>query len=80
MLALAAWPTYDEEKTVDSEKTIVIQFNGKIRGKMQCPAGESKENIIAAVKSDPEYDKYFEGKQLIKEIHVPDRLVNFVVK
>ena len=80
MLALGKWPEYDESKTVDSEKTIVVQFNGKIRGKMTIPAGTDKDTVISMVKADSEYDKHFEGKEVIKEIYVPDKLVNFVVK
>ena len=76
----AAYPTYDEAKTVDNIIEIVVQFSGKIRGKIQTAPDSSQEQVINQVKSDAQFAPYLEGKQIIKEIYVKNKLVNIVVK
>ena len=80
MLNQTSWPTYDEAKTVDATVEIAIQVNGKLRGTLVIPAGESKDNVLAAVKKDERIAANIEGKTIIKEIYVPNKLANIVVK
>ncbi len=78
--SLAEWPTYDEAKTVDSTVEIAVQINGKLRGTIMIPAEISKEDALEAVKNDERIKPFIEGKTIIKEIFVPKKLVNLVVK
>ena len=74
------WPQYSEEKCVDNEVEMVVQILGKVRARMNVAVTASKEEIIAKAKALPEIVKLTEGKTFIKEIFVPGKLVNFVVK
>ncbi len=76
--SLAAWPEYDEAKTVDREIELPVQINGKIRGKIVVAADASKDDILAAAKA--EVAQQLDGKTLVKEIVVPGKLVSLVVK
>ena len=78
--SLAEWPEYDPSKTVDSTVEIAVQISGKFKGTITLAAGLSKEDAIAAVKADERFAKQFEGKTIVKEIAVPDKLVNIVVR
>ena len=78
--SLAEWPTYDEAKTIDSTVEIAVQINGKLRGTMMIPAEISKEDALDMVKNDERIKPFIEGKTIIKEIFVPKKLVNLVVK
>ncbi|MCD8224076.1 MAG: leucine--tRNA ligase [Clostridiales bacterium] len=79
-LALASWPDYDEAKTVEAQTEIAVQINGKLRGNVTIPTGAAKEEVFAIAKADARIGALVEGKTFIKEIYVPNRLVNFVVK
>ena len=79
-LSLASWPTYEEAKTVDAQTEIGVQINGKLRGTVVIPTGADKEEVFAAAKADPRIASLVEGKTFVKEIYVPNRVVNFVVK
>ena len=79
-LSLASWPTYEEAKTVDAQTEIGVQINGKLRGTVVIPTGADKEEVFAAAKADSRIASLVEGKTFIKEIYVPNRVVNFVVK
>ena len=72
------WPTYDEAKCVDSEIEIVVQVCGKIKAKLMVAADASKEEMLQSAKSAIENE--LSGKQIIKEIVVPGKLVNIVEK
>ena len=74
------WPKYDEAKTVDAQTEIGVQVNGKVRGKLVIPTGADKDEVLADAKKDPKIAALLEGKTLVKEVYVPNRLVNFVVK
>lgn len=74
------WPTYEEKALVKEEVTMVIQINGKVRGKEIMPAGASKEEIETAALENNNVKKYTEGKNIIKVIVVPQKLINIVVK
>ncbi len=78
--SLAEWPSYDEAKTVDSTVEIAVQINGKLRGTILIPAEISKDDALATVKNDEKIKPFIEGKSIIKEIFVPKKLVNLVVK
>ena len=77
---LAPWPDYDESKTVDKTVEIAVQICGKFRGTLTLPADSGKEQMLAAVKADGKFASYLEGKTVLKEIAVPGKLVNLVVK
>ncbi len=79
-LTVSAWPEYDEAKTVDSTVTIGVQVNGKVRGTVSLAADCTKEEALASAKEDENIKKFLEGKTLVKEIYVPGKILNFVVK
>jgi len=76
----ASWPTFDEAKTVDASIEIVLQANGKIRGKMTVPTGLSREELEKLAMESDEARAITEGKQVVKVIAVPDKLINIVVR
>ena len=78
--SLAPFPTYDEAKTVDATAEYGVQICGKFRGKLTLPSGTGKEEALEAVRKDPNFEKFLEGKEIVKEIFVPDKLINIVVK
>ena len=80
ILSLAAWPTYDEAKTIDDTIEIAVQIMGKLRGTVTIPTGASREDMIAAAKADEKIASLIEGKTIVKEIAVPGKLVNLVVR
>ena len=79
-LSLAAWPEYDEAKTVDDEIEIAVQIMGKLKGTILIAKDAPKEEAIAAAKADPKIAPSLEGKTVVKEIYVPGKIVNLVVK
>ena len=79
-LTLSAWPEYDEAKTVDATIEIGVQVNGKVRGTIRLPKDCEKDAALSAAKEDPNVAKFLEGKTLVKEVYVPGRILNFVVK
>ena len=79
-LSLSEWPKYDENKTVDKEIEIAVQINGKTRGILAIPVNEEKDKVLEAAKAMSKIAEAMEGKRLIKEIYVPNKIVNFVVK
>ena len=79
-LAYAQWPTYDEEMIKSDTMDIVVQVMGKKRAILSVPTDMSKEDIIALAKSDSSVKNHIDGKEILKEVYVPKRLVNFVVK
>ncbi len=80
LLAVTPWPEYDENKTVDSTVEIGVQFNGKSRGTVVIPAGADKDAAVAAVKDSGKFAAQLDGKQIVKEIYVPGRIINLIVK
>ena len=78
LAADGSWPTYDEAKCVDSEIEIVVQICGKIKAKLMIAADASKEDMLASAKEAVANE--LSGKQIIKEIVVPGKLVNIVAK
>ncbi|WP_118789886.1 leucine--tRNA ligase [Haemophilus haemolyticus] len=76
----AEWVKADEAAMVEDEKLIVVQVNGKVRGKVTVPATSSEKEIKAAAKADPNVAKFLDGKEILKEIYIPLKMLNFVVK
>lgn len=74
------WPTYDEKALVKDEVEVVIQVNGKLRDKMSIPANASKEEMEELAKNNEKVKSFIEGKNIIKVIAVPKKLVNIVAK
>ncbi len=79
-LAKEAWPAYDEAMLVESEIEIPVQFKGKVRTKIKIPAEANKNQIEALALADARVKELLAGKEILKTIVVPGRLVNFVVK
>ncbi|HOM23929.1 MAG TPA: leucine--tRNA ligase [Termitinemataceae bacterium] len=79
-LAYEPWPTYDEELCKETEVTIVVQVNGKIRDKFNAAPGTSKEELEKTAQTLPGVQKWLEGHRVIKVIAVPDKLVNIVIQ
>jgi leucyl-tRNA synthetase len=79
-LANESWPAYDESLTVDEETELVIQVNGKVRARTVISKGMAKEALLELARSNEKILGWLEGKTVVKEIVVPDKLVNFVVK
>lgn len=79
-LALTPWPTYDEAMTKDDTIEIVVQVLGKKRASLMVSADTAKEDVLALAKQESNVASYLAGKEIVKEIFVPGRLVNFVVK
>ncbi len=78
-ITYVAFPTYDESSLEENEVTIVIQVNGKLRGKGTFRKGVSQQELVAFAREDRIVKKYLEG-EIIKEIYVPDKLLNLVVR
>lgn len=74
------WPDFDEEKCVDATIEIAVQVNGKLRSKLTVPADIAAADAIAAAKADEKTQTFLDGKTVVKEIYVPGKLVNLVVK
>lgn len=79
-LAYEPWPEYDADLAKSLETTYAVQVNGKLRETIVVAAGSNKENVLSVVKGNEKISSYLTGKEIVKEIFVPERLVNFVVK
>ena len=80
MVCQQQWPAYDENKCKDETIEIVVQVNGKVRGKLSMPTDVAKDAAVAAAKADEKICAAIGGKTILKEIYVPGKLVNLVVK
>ncbi len=80
MIVDQQWPKYDEAKCVDETVEIAVQITGKVRARINIPADATQEQAIEAAKADPTIAGLLEGKNVVKEIYVPGRLVNIVAK
>ena len=79
-IAYEAWPKYDEAKTVDNTVEIAVQVNGKLKATIMLPMNCPKDDAIAAAKADERVAAAIDGKTVVKEISVPNKIVNIVVK
>lgn len=80
LLAKAAWVRYDPAKCVEDTVEVAVQVNGKLRGKINLATGVSKEAAIATAKADAKIADVLNGKIIVKEIYVPGKIINIVVK
>ncbi len=80
MLATSKWVEYDEAKCVEDTVEIVVQINGKIRAKLMIASNVESDEAIALAKADEKISAEIAGKTIVKELYVPGRLVNIVVK
>ena len=80
MLNEASWPAYDEKKCVDATVELAVQVCGKIRARINVPADISSADAIALAKQQETVSREIEGKNIIKELYVPGRLINIVAK
>jgi leucyl-tRNA synthetase len=79
-IAYEPWPEYDEAKTADDAVEIVVQINGKLKGKINVPVDTASAEVIAIAKADAAVAPLLEGKTVVKEICVPNKIVNIVVR
>ena len=79
-LAYAPWPEYDDTLLVEDAIEIPVQVLGKLRGKISVPPDADKTMILEAAKADAKIKAHIEGKTIVKEIYVPGKMVNLVVK
>jgi leucyl-tRNA synthetase len=75
----AAWPVFNADLARETEVEIVVQVNGRVRGKLKVAAGMPEEEVVALAKSEPNVAPHLDGKRVVKHIFVPDKLVNLVV-
>ncbi len=80
MLITAPWPDYDEAKCVEQTIEIVVQINGKIKSRLEIPHDASQEAVLALAKADEKVAELIDGMQIVKELYVPGKLVNIVVR
>ena len=80
LLSLGGWPEFDEAKTVDETVEIAVQICGKLRATITIPRDADKDEAIAAAKADARVAEQLAGKNIVKEIYVPGRIVNIVAK
>ena len=76
---VAQWPSYDESALVQDTINMAVQINGKVRAQIEVSSEASKDDILAVAKAEENIAKYFEGKEIKREIVVPGKLVNIVV-
>jgi leucyl-tRNA synthetase len=79
-LAYASWPIFDSALADDERREYVVQINGKLRHKVLAASGLSGADLVLMVRADPRVASLLDGKQIVKEVVVPNRLINFVVK
>ena len=79
-IAYEEWPTYDESKLVEDTFEMVVQVNGKVRGKIEVDGNATEEEMKEKAKQVENVKNYLEGHEIIKEIIVPKKLVSFVIK
>ena len=80
MACTSSWPAYDESKTIASEVTIAVQVGGKLKATVTVPMNSDQEAVLEVVKAEPKIAELMEGKNLVKVIHVPNKLMNLILK
>ena len=79
-IAYEPWPTFDESKTVDEEKEIGVQVNGKLRGTIKVNVNDDEETLKEKAMNEENIIKFTEGKEIVKVIAIKGKIVNIVVK
>jgi leucyl-tRNA synthetase len=77
---LETWPKFDASKIVRNTFELVVQVSGKVRGKIEAPVGASQADVIALARGIANVASFVDGKEIVKEIYVPGKLLNIVVK
>ncbi len=80
MLTEQSWPKFDPAKCVEDTVEIAVQINGKVKHKLVVDRNISKDDALELVKNDPKVKEFIDGKTMVKEIYVPCKLANIVVK
>ena len=80
LVSLAPWPEFDEKKTVDDTVKVPVQINGKVKSVIDLSKDSDKDAALAAARSDPKVSEAIDGKTVVKEIVVPGKIINIVVK
>ena len=80
LCSLSEWPQYDPAKTVDATVEMAIQINGKLKGTIVLPRDVSRDDALAAVKADERIVPLLDGKTIVKEIVVPGKIINIVIR
>jgi leucyl-tRNA synthetase len=75
-----SWPAFDEELATTPRVTLVVQVNGKVRGRLDVERGTSQEEALALARNDGHVAAWLEGRELARAVFVPDRLLNLVVR
>lgn len=79
-IAFEPWPSYDESQLVEDTVEVVVQVNGKLRAKLSVAVDADKDSVIAQALADEKVKEFTDGKNIIKQIYVPNKLVNIVAK
>ena len=79
-IAYEPWPAYDEAKTIDDTVEMPVQINGKVRAVIAVPNGADKDSVLSIAKADDKVIQAIDGKTIVKEIVVPGKIINIVVK
>ncbi len=74
------WPAWDEALAADAVVTVVVQVNGKLRDRLEVPVDAGRDDVLARAREAQNTGRFLDGKQVVKEIYVPGKLVNFVVR
>ena len=80
ILSEQSWPVYDEALCIDQTVEIVVQINGKVKSKLEIPVGSEKDAVLELAAAEPKIAEALTGKNVLKKIYVPNKLVNFVAK
>lgn len=79
-ISYAKWPTYDESKLVSDTVEIIVQVNGKLRDKLEVATDTGKAKLEELARNDEKVQKFIDGKNIVKVIVIPNKIVNIVVK
>ncbi len=74
------WPAWKTEFILDKESLVIVQINGKARGKVNVPHGSSEAEVLTAVLKNTSIAKWLEGKTILKQVYIQDKILNLVVK
>ena len=80
VLSEQTWPTFEEELTIDNEIEIPVQFNGKVRYTINIERDASQDTVFEIAEKDELFAKNTDGKNVVKKIYIPNKIVNIVVK
>ena len=79
-ISSSKWPKYDKKLILEDEVVLAVQINGKMRGTIQVEKEIKKDDVIAIIKENKKFKKYFIEMRIIREIYVPNKIINLVLK